>query len=252
MKSSRFLLSVPVLALAMSAMADGNHAGGHEHASEAIGKPGVAARAARTVTVDMSDTMRFSVDQLTVRQGETVRFIVRNRGKVKHEMVLGTEHALREHAELMKKFPGMEHSDPSMITLEPGKVGEIVWQFTRAGKIGFACLQPGHYDAGMKGMVTVAAGQPAVHDQAGTPAKTHATAPAAAMTEGEVRKVDLDGKKITLKHGAIRNLDMPAMTMVFQVSDPAMLTAVKVGDRVRFSASNEAGKLTLTSIQAAK
>ena len=92
----------------------------------------------------------------------------------------------------------------------------------------------------------------AVHAQSAAVAKPEAMAPAAAMTDGEVRKVDLDGKKITLKHGAIRNLDMPGMTMVFQVKDPAMLTTVKAGDKVRFTASNEGGKLTVTEIQAAK
>jgi Cu(I)/Ag(I) efflux system protein CusF len=90
----------------------------------------------------------------------------------------------------------------------------------------------------------------AVHAQSA--AKPEAMAPAAAMTDGEVRKVDLDNKKITLKHGAIKNLDMPGMTMVFQVKDPAMLTQVKAGDKVRFAASNEGGKLTVTELQAAK
>jgi uncharacterized cupredoxin-like copper-binding protein len=110
------------------------------------------------VKVDMSDTMRFSFSNLAVKQGETVRFIVSNSGKIKHEMVLGTEAELKEHAELMKKNPGMEHADDNMVTVEPGKTGEIIWQFTKAGKVEFACLQPGHYEAGMKGTVTVAGG----------------------------------------------------------------------------------------------
>ena len=73
---------------------------------------------------------------------------------------------------------------------------------------------------------------------------------AAELTDAEVRKVDKDSKKITLKHGAIKNLDMPPMTMVFQVSDPAMLERVKAGDKVRFTATGEGGKYTLTDIQA--
>ena len=129
----------------------------HEHESDAIGVAGVSARAARTVTVDMSDQMRFNPSSLAVRQGETVRFVVKNSGAVKHEFVLGTEKELKEHYELMKKFPEMEHSDPNMVTVAPGKTGEVVWQFTKSGKVDFACLQPGHYDAGMKGAVTVAA-----------------------------------------------------------------------------------------------
>jgi uncharacterized cupredoxin-like copper-binding protein len=158
MKSRNFLIALPGLMLAMSALANGSHAGGHDHEADAIGKPGVAGKVSRTVKVDMSDTMRFSFSNLAVKQGETVRFIVSNSGKIKHEMVLGTEAELKEHAELMKKNPGMEHADDNMVTVEPGKTGEIIWQFTKAGKVEFACLQPGHYEAGMKGTVTVAGG----------------------------------------------------------------------------------------------
>lgn len=99
----------------------------------------------------------------------------------------------------------------------------------------------------------------AVHAQSATAtaapapaAKSEISATAAAMTEGEVRKVDLESKKITLKHGAIKNLDMPPMTMVFQVKDAAMLDKVKTGDKVRFTASNDGGKMTVTELQAAK
>jgi Cu(I)/Ag(I) efflux system protein CusF len=72
------------------------------------------------------------------------------------------------------------------------------------------------------------------------------------MTEAEVRKVDVDAKKITLKHGPIKNLDMPGMTMVFQVKDAAMLDKVKAGDKVRFSAEQQQGTLVVTAIEAAK
>ena len=149
--------SALVALAAAGASAAGNHAGGHGHdADEAIGKPGVAAKATRTINVDMTDGMRFNPADITVKQGETVRFIVKNSGQLKHELVLGTEKELKEHYEAMKKNPEMEHADPGMVTLAAGKSGEIVWQFTKAGKVDFACLQPGHYDAGMKGAVTVA------------------------------------------------------------------------------------------------
>jgi len=152
---------IAIAALSMALMsstvlASGKHAGGHGHDDEAIGKPGVAAKASRTVQIDMTDAMRFSPSSLNVKQGETVRFVVKNSGKVKHEMVVGTEKELKEHYEVMKKNPEMEHADENMVTVAPGKTGEIVWQFTKAGKIDFACLQPGHYDAGMKGAVNVA------------------------------------------------------------------------------------------------
>ena len=90
-----------------------------------------------------------------MKKGETVKFVVTNSGKVLHEMVLGTTQALKEHAELMKKFPEMEHADPNMAHVKPGKTGEIVWQFTEAGDFQFACLQPGHFEAGMVGKVAV-------------------------------------------------------------------------------------------------
>lgn len=158
MKSRNLLIAIPGILLAMTAMtamASGKHAGGHD--DEAIGKPGVASKVTRTVNVDMKDDMRFHSSNFDVKQGETVRFVAKNSGQVKHEMVLGTETELKEHYEVMKKNPEMEHADDNMVTVAPGKTGEIIWQFTKAGKVDFACLQPGHYDAGMKGLIKVAA-----------------------------------------------------------------------------------------------
>ena len=60
------------------------------------------------------------------------------------------------HAELMKKFPGMEHDEPNMASVQPGQTGHVIWKFTQSGKVPFACLQAGHLDAGMKGSVSVA------------------------------------------------------------------------------------------------
>lgn len=155
MKVNQFFIVVPALMLSLSATAAGKHAGGHDE--EAIGKPGVAAKVTRTVNVDMTDNMRFSATNINAKQGETIRFVVKNSGKAKHEMVLGTAKELKEHYEVMKKNPEMEHADANMVTVAPGKTGEIIWQFTKAGKVDFACLQPGHYDAGMKGLVNVSA-----------------------------------------------------------------------------------------------
>lgn len=152
---SAAITAIAALATA-GAFAAGSHGGGHGHSDDAVGKPGVAAKATRTIKVDMNDAMRFSPASIDVKQNETVRFLVTNSGKIKHELVLGTEKELKEHYELMKKNPEMEHEDPNMVTLAPGKSGEVVWQFTKAGKVDFACLQPGHYEAGMKGAVNVA------------------------------------------------------------------------------------------------
>ena len=166
MKTRNLLIALPGVLLAMTAMAAGNHAGGHD--DEAIGKPGIASKVTRTVKIDMTDDMRFHSSVIAVKQGETIRFLARNSGKVNHEMVLGTAKDLKDHYEVMKKNPAMEHADANMVAVDPGKTGEIIWQFTKAGKIDFACLQPGHYDAGMKGVITVAGGKSAAkHDDHG-------------------------------------------------------------------------------------
>jgi uncharacterized cupredoxin-like copper-binding protein len=153
------LKSIAALAMitaASGAFAAGSHSGGHGHGDDAIGKPGVAAKVTRTVQIDMTDNMRFNASAVTAKQGETIRFVIKNSGNIKHEMVLGTEKDLKDHYEQMKKNPEMEHAEPNMVTLAPGKTGEIIWQFTKAGKVDFACLQPGHYEAGMKGLINVA------------------------------------------------------------------------------------------------
>ncbi|MDB5744402.1 MAG: blue (type 1) copper domain protein [Polaromonas sp.] len=158
MKSHPLFIAVPALLLSLTALASGGHGASHGAGPEAIGKPGVAARVTRTVNIDMRDDMRFHASLIHARRGETIRFIVKNSGKVRHEMVLGTEKELKAHDESMKKSPEMAHAAPNMATVAPGKTGEIIWHFTTAGKVGFACLQPGHYDAGMKGLVQVSGG----------------------------------------------------------------------------------------------
>ena len=121
----------------------------------AFGRAGDPAIATRTIRVDMTDKMRFTPAALTVRRGETVRLVASNKGEVLHELVLGTPDELKKHAEMMKKHPGMEHDEPHMAHVQPGRNGEIVWQFTKAGEFQFACLIPGHFEAGMVGKVTV-------------------------------------------------------------------------------------------------
>ena len=120
------------------------------------GIAGDAKAAKRTVEVRMTDDMRFAPSRIEVRQGETVRFVIQNDGKLLHELVIGTKQELDEHAALMVKFPGMEHDEPYMAHVAAGKRGEIVWHFNRAGEFDFACLIAGHYQAGMVGKVQVA------------------------------------------------------------------------------------------------
>lgn len=111
----------------------------------------------KTITFNMTDNMRFTPDKLEVKQGETLKLIMKNNGKVMHEFVLGTKKVLDEHAALMVKFPTMEHDEPYMAHISPGKTGQIIWHFNQAGSFDYACLIAGHYQAGMVGKVTVLA-----------------------------------------------------------------------------------------------
>ena len=147
-----------LLAITNTALAHGgndHHAKPQQDHAAALGKPGDPAKVSRTVAIEMSDSMRFTPASITVKRGETIKFVVTNTGKLKHEMVLGSIKELKAHAELMKKFPEMEHDDPNQLAVDAGKTGAMLWQFTKAGTFEFACLQPGHFDAGMRGKVAV-------------------------------------------------------------------------------------------------
>ena len=120
-----------------------------------FGRAGDPLKATRTIEIAMTDDMRFTPPMLTIRRGETVRLRVANEGQVLHELVLGTPDMLQRHAEAMRRFPGMEHEEAHMTHVQPGARGEIVWQFSQAGRFQFACLLPGHFEAGMSGRVVV-------------------------------------------------------------------------------------------------
>jgi len=153
------LILVLALGFAPPAFAHGDKATKGYDYSKAEAKPfGIAAdpaKAKRTIRIDMSDAMRFTPAEITLRRNEVVRFVAANKGQVLHEMVLGTMDELKKHADLMKKHPGMEHDEPHMAHVNPGKSGEIGWKFTNAGTFYFACLIPGHFEAGMIGKVVV-------------------------------------------------------------------------------------------------
>ena len=127
----------------------------------AFGIAGDPAKVSRTIAIDMSDDMRYAPAKLDVKLGETVRFVVANKGATMHELVLGRRSDIDEHARTMKRVQsaaGHEHhvhAAPSMVHLEPGKTGEILWRFNRAGTFEYACLVAGHYEAGMKGTISV-------------------------------------------------------------------------------------------------
>lgn len=151
------LLLTAALALPLAAHAHGarQHAPAPAAEQTAWGLAGTPGAANRTVTLEMDDNMRFSPDRLGFEESETVRFVVNNHGRMQHEFVIGTPEALAEHAALMARFPGMEHDAAYMAHVDPGRTGEIVWHFNRAGAFEFACLIAGHHEAGMRGTLTV-------------------------------------------------------------------------------------------------
>jgi uncharacterized cupredoxin-like copper-binding protein len=155
--TTKLIASCAICTGATGAFASGNHAGGHAHGTTSIGVAGDATKISRSIAIDMSDAMRFTPSQVNVKRGETIRFVVKNSGQLKHEFNLGTEADLKAHYALMLKFPEMEHDEPNIASVAPGATGEVVWQFTKAGTVSFACLHPGHYEAGMKGQVKVGA-----------------------------------------------------------------------------------------------
>ncbi len=155
---SRVGISVLAATLAMSPVvvfADGNHSDAAAEATD-FGKPGKAAAVTRTIEISMGDDMRFQPEKIAIKQGEVIRFKLKNTGKVPHEMILGTADEIQEHADMMKQMPNMQHHDANMIRLQPDQNGEIIWNFDLGGDFQFVCLMPGHREAGMKGDIHVA------------------------------------------------------------------------------------------------
>lgn len=130
----------------------------HDETAYAAGEPGDGRKPARVVLVTMGEAdgkMSFIPDRIQVRTGEQVRFILKNNGEIDHEFVLATPEENLKHAEAMRKNPDMEHDDPNAKRIAPRGTVEIVWRFNRSGKFEFACLIPGHREAGMIGKVDV-------------------------------------------------------------------------------------------------
>lgn len=163
MKTSRSI----VAAAFACAVATGLHAApreAHSHAAHDAaakaeqqdwGIAGDARSARRTIEIAMTDAMRFTPSKLQLREGETVRFVVVNRGRQPHEFVIGTRKVLDAHAALRRRFPQMEHDEPNSVRVAPGRRKTLAWTFNRPGEFAFACLLPGHYEAGMAGAVKV-------------------------------------------------------------------------------------------------
>lgn len=137
------------------AVADAGH-GSHAHFS--AGVPGDPKNPARVVEVDMKEgngTMEYVPDRIEVKRNEQIRFVLKNVGELPHEFVLASVADNDKHAELMRKYPDMEHDDPNAKTLQPKATAELIWRFSKRGEFEFACLIPGHREAGMHGKIVV-------------------------------------------------------------------------------------------------
>ncbi len=172
MIASRFIVAAGALSVSLTAFAAGTHSGGHGHGAE-VGEPGNASDVTRTVTVEMHDNY-YQPEEIEVKPGETVRFVIENKGDLVHEFNIGTaamheahqeemmimvEHGVIQGGKLnhemmemdMGNGQSMKHDDPNSVLLEAGERKEIVWKFSVEGNIEFACNVPGHYQAGMHG-----------------------------------------------------------------------------------------------------
>ena len=245
---NKLLLSTALsLLITAPAYAAGTHGGGHAddghgdmHKEMAAGMPGKAEAVDRTIEVTMRETddgeMIFEPAEFDIKKGETIRFAVTNKGEIEHEFVIDTMEGNAEHKEAMAKMD-MEHDDPNSVRLDSGMEGEVIWTFANEGSFEFACLIPGHYESGMHGPITVAQSDEAAEEKAPL---VYAT--------GKVKKIDAKGKKVTIIHGPLENLDMPSMTMVFK-ADETLIAKMKEGQDIEFVADRVKGKLTVTAMK---
>lgn len=247
------LLLTTALAFTLSppAFAAGSHSGGHddnhgeEHAEMMIGMPGDAASVDRTIDITMTETddgkMLYEPASLDIAKGETIRFNVINNGESEHEFVLGTMAENAEHKEMMAKMD-MEHDDPNSVRLDAGGTGEVIWTFANEGTFEFACLIPGHYESGMFGPITVG------EKQAQADAEIVLAQADVEYSTGKIKKIDAKAGKVTIIHGPLAKLDMPAMTMVFR-ADEEMIAKMSEGQDIEFVADRVKGKLTVTEMK---
>ncbi|SBP89139.1 MULTISPECIES: cupredoxin family protein [Thiomonas] len=133
------------------------HASVHADAdASSVGNPGQATDATKNVEITMDDSMRFTPDVIHVQPGQTIRFVLVNRGHLKHEMTIGSMAELKEHEKMMAAMPDMpDGAEPNMVAVPPGGKGELIWRFGKPGTVDFACTMPGHMEAGMVGKILV-------------------------------------------------------------------------------------------------
>lgn len=148
----------PTMIALLAALSSADASFAHEGGGNAAGKIGHSTTPnVRTLAVlEHGDgTMVFSPDALHIKRGDTVRFDVTNAGKATHEFRIDSVAGNAEHEAMMRAMPNMEHHEGNSVALAPGATGHLTWTFTRTGTFQFACLIPGHFEAGMHGTITV-------------------------------------------------------------------------------------------------
>jgi len=136
----------------------GGHGGEHAHGSEGslAGEPGKKDDVSRVIHVEANDAMRFVHAPFNIKDGETIKFVVTNKGAIAHEFAIGTKDEHIEHGKMMAASPMMKHGPGgNAITIEPGESKTLIWKFENAWQIEAACNIPGHYQAGMHSAVTI-------------------------------------------------------------------------------------------------
>ena len=148
----KYVIKILLLSLVSSAiMASGTHSHSHDKMKYSVGEPGKGTPD-RRILVSMQDTMRyiFAPELVSLKQDETIEFLVRNDGKIQHEFSIGNAEDQVKHAQMMQRMPDMKHDDPNTVSLAPGESATLSWKFIGKDTVVFACNIPGHFEAGMK------------------------------------------------------------------------------------------------------
>jgi uncharacterized cupredoxin-like copper-binding protein len=148
-----------VIAASLYALSYFNEHGGDGHSHDHAVPTQVIAPSMKEIRVEVDDTMRFSPATWEAQAGEPIRIILVNKGKVDHELVIGTEKEIIDHAKEMANPGAKGHHHTNEISAKPGQQAELVWTFKKPGQYAMACFEPGHYEAGMKGIINVVAHQ---------------------------------------------------------------------------------------------
>lgn len=160
MKTRNTFLSAALIAtFARTSLSTASADGMKHHGAQAemsIGHKGIAKDVNRTITIEASE-IAFDVKNIDVKAGETIRFVLINKGEQPHELALGSADEQSAHRDMMAEMAGMkmEHAEGNSVSTEPGETKELIWTFTKAGAFEFACNYPGHAELGMTGPLMV-------------------------------------------------------------------------------------------------